>query len=115
MSTIATSNTKTSIDSTIESIEQLVEKKSVTGASSAIDGWIKTLKGNDDLADISSDLEELKGAISTMDGKKIVKLMTSLGEQTTASASSAKGDDANNVKMLGNALTSAAKMIDKLV
>ena len=115
MSTIATSNTKTSIDSTIESIEQLVEKKSVTGASSAIDGWIKTLKGNDELADISSDLEELKGAIYVMDGKKIVKLMTSLGEQTTASASSAKGDDANNVKMLGNALTSAAKMIDKLV
>ena len=93
----------------------MVEKKSVTGASSAIDGWIKTLKGNDDLADISSDLEELKGAISTMDGKKIVKLMTSLGEQTTASASSAKGDDANNVKMLGNALLSAAKAIGKLV
>lgn len=115
MSTIAASNSKTSIDSTIESIEQLVEKKSVTGASSAIDGWIKTLKGNDDLADISSDLEELKGAISTMDGKKIVKLMTSLGEQTTASASSAKADDANNVKMLGNALSSAAKAIGKLV
>ena len=115
MSTIAASNSKTSIDSTIESIEQLVEKKSVTGASSAIDGWIKTLKGNDNLADISSDLEELKGAISTMDGKKIVKLMTSLGEQTTASASSAKADDANNVKMLGNALSSAAKAIGKLV
>jgi hypothetical protein len=43
MSTIATSNLKTSIDSTIESIEQLVEKKSVMGASSSIDGWIKTL------------------------------------------------------------------------
>ena len=41
--------------------------------------------------------------------------MTSLGEQTTASASSAKGDDANNVKMLGNALSSAAKAIGKLV
>ena len=93
----------------------MIEKKSVTGASSSIDGWIKILKGNDDLADISSDLEELKGAISVMDGKKIVKLMTSLGEQTTASASSAKGDDANNVKMLGNALLSAAKAIGKLV
>ena len=115
MSTIATINSKTSIDSTIESIEQLVEKKSVTGATSAIDSWIKTLEGNDELADISSNLEELKGAIYVMDGKKIVKLMTSLGEQTTASASSAKGDDANNVKMLGNALTSAARMIDKLV
>ena len=115
MSTKATINSKMSIDSTIESIEQLVEKKSVIGASLAIDGWIKTLKGNDELADISTDLENLKSAIASMDGKKIVKLMTSLSEQTTASASNAKGDDANNVKMLGNALTSAVKMIDKLV
>jgi hypothetical protein len=105
MSTTA-SNSKTNIDSTIDSIEQLVEKKSVTGAPSAIDGWIKTLNGNDDLADISSDLKDLKEAI---------ELMTSLGEQTTAAASSAKGDDATGVKKLGSALTSAAKTIGKLV
>lgn len=115
MSTTATSSSTSNIDSTIDSIEQLVEKKSVTGAPSAIDGWIKTLHGNEDLADISSDLEDLKEAISKMDGKKIVELMTSLGEQTTAAASSAKGDDASGVKKLGSALTSAAKTIGKLV
>lgn len=114
MSTTA-SNSKTSIDSTIDSIEQLVEKKSVTGAPSAIDGWIETLNGNEDLADISSDLKDLKEAISNMDGKKIVELMTSLGEQTTAAASSANGDDASGVKKLGSALTSAAKTIGKLI
>ena len=115
MSTTATSNAKSNIDSTIESIDQLIEKKSVSGVSTAISGWIKTLGGNDDLKGIASDLEDLKEAISQKDGKKIVELMTSLGEQTTAAADSAKGDDAKGVKKLGKALTSAAKTISKLV
>lgn len=115
MSTTATSNASTNIDATIESIDQHVEKKSPSGVSTAINGWIKTLSANDDLKEIASDLEKLKEALSEKDGKKIVELMTSLGEQTTASADGAKGNDAKGVKKLGKALTSAAKTIGKLV
>ena len=103
------------IESTIESIEQHIEKKSPTGVSTAINGWIKALDGNKDLKGIASGLEDLKEALTQKDGKKIVELMTSLGEQTTASADNAKGDDAKGVKKLGKALTSAAKTISKLL
>ena len=103
------------IDSTIESIEQHIEKKSPSGVTTAINTWIKALDGNKDLKDIASDLEDLKEALSEKDGKKIVELMTSLGEKTTASAENAEGNDAKGVKKLGKALTSAAKTIGKLI
>ena len=110
------SNDSTSnIDSTIESIEQHIEKKSPSGVTTAINTWIKALDGNKDLKDIASDLEDLKEALSEKDGKKIVELMTSLGEKTTASAENAEGNDAKGVKKLGKALTSAAKTIGKLI
>lgn len=110
------SNDSTSnIDSTIESIEQHIEKKSPSGVTTAINNWVKTLNGNKDFKDITSDLEDLKEALSEKDGKKIVELMTSLGEKTTASAENAEGNDAKGVKKLGKALTSAAKTISKLI
>jgi hypothetical protein len=115
MTATATSNSTSSIDSTVESIEQLVEKKSVSGVTPAIDNWIKTLDGNSNLKDIASDLEDLKEAISGKNGKRIVELMTSLGEKTTASAQNAKGDDGKGVRKLGMALTSAAHTIGKLI
>lgn len=115
MATTVTSNSTSNIDSTIESIEQHIEKKSPSGVTTAINNWIKAIDGNKDLKDIASDLEDLKEALSEKDGKKIVELMTSLGEKTTASAEDAKGDDAKGVKKLGKALTSAAKTISKLI
>ena len=109
------SDSTSNIDSTIESIEQHIEKKSPSGVTTAINTWIKALDGNKNLKDIASDLEDLKEALSAKDGKKIVELMTSLGEKTTASAESAEGNDAKGVKKLGKALTSAAKTIGKLI
>ena len=109
------SDSTSNIDSTIESIEQHVEKKSPSGVTTAINTWIKALDGNKDLKDIASDLEDLKEALSAKDGKKIVELMTSLGEKTTASAEGAEGNDAKGVKKLGKALSSAAKTIGKLI
>ncbi len=111
----STSDSTSNIDSTIESIEQHLEKKSPSGVTTSINTWIKALSGNKDLKDIASDLEDLKEALTEKDGKKIVELMTSLGEKTTASAESAEGNDAKGVKKLGKALTSAAKTISKLV
>ena len=110
-----TSDSTSNIESTIESIEQHIEKKSPSGVTTVINNWIKALDGNKDLKDIASDLEDLKEALSAKDGKKIVELMTSLGEKTTASAENAEGNDAKGVKKLGKALTSAAKAISKLV
>lgn len=109
------SDSSSNIDSTIESIEQHLEKKSPTGVTTAINNWIKTLSGNKDFKEITSDLEDLKEALSEKDGKKIIKLMTSLGEKTTASAENAKGDEAKGVKRLGKSLTMAAKTIGKLI
>lgn len=109
------SDSTSNIESTIESIEQHIEKKSPSGVTTSINNWIKALSGNKDLKDIASDLEDLKEALSEKDGKKIVELMTSLGEKTTASAENAEGNDAKGVKKLGKALTSAAKTIGKWI
>lgn len=109
------SDSTSNIESTIESIEQHIEKKSPSGVTTSINNWIKALGGNKDLKDIASDLEDLKEALSEKDGKKIVELMTSLGEKTTASAENAEGNDAKGVKKLGKALTSAAKTIGKWI
>ena len=114
-STSKSNDSTSNIESTIESIEQHIEKKSPSGVTTAINTWIKALDGNKDLKDIASNLEDLKEALSEKDGKKIVELMTSLGEQTTASAENAEGNDAKGVKKLGKALTSAAKTIGKLI
>jgi hypothetical protein len=108
-----TSTVKNSIDETIEGIENDLEKKSLLGVSDSIDNWINTLNGNDGLKEIASNLKDLKEAVSAKDGKKIVELLTSLGEQTTEAAGIAKGDDAHGVTMLGKALTSAAHTIGK--
>lgn len=114
-STSKSNDSTSNIESTIESIEQHIEKKSPSGVTTVINTWIKALDGNKDLKDIASNLEDLKEALSEKDGKKIVELMTSLGEQTTASAENAEGNDAKGVKKLGKALTSAAKTIGKLI
>lgn len=101
------------IESTIEILDEHVKKESLTGVSNSISAWIKTLVGHDELKDIANDLEDLKSAISEKDGKKIVSMMTKLGIATTKAADTAEDDEASKIKMLGKALTSAAKAISK--
>lgn len=113
MAAVAETSHATHLESTIEMIEKDVEKKSVTGASGAITEWITTLSHYDELKPISSKLEKLKEAISEKDGKKIVELMTSLGEATTKAAEEAEADDSKKIKMLGKCLVTAAKVISK--
>lgn len=113
MATAAETSQATHLDATIEMIEKDVEKKSLTGASGGITKWIKTLADYDELKPISTKLEKLKEAIADKDGKKIIELMTSLGEATTKAAEDAEGDDAKKIKMLGKCLGTAAKAISK--
>ena len=100
----------THLSATIDMIEKDVEKKSLTGASGAITKWITALSDHSSLKPISTELEELKDAIAEKDGKKIVELLTSLGEATTKAAN---GEDQKKIKMLGESLITAAKAISK--
>lgn len=103
----------THLNATIEMIEKDVEKKSLTGASGAINKWITTLDMHEELKSISDKLQKLKNAIADKNGKKIVELMTEAGEETTKAAEMAEGDEAKKIKMLGKCLTASAKVISK--
>jgi hypothetical protein len=113
MTTAAKNSESTHLQTTIEMIEKDVEKKSLTGASVTITKWIATLTDHKELKPISTKLEKLKEAIADKDGKKIIELMTSLGEATTKAAEGIEGDDAKKIKMLGKCLLTAAKAISK--
>ena len=103
----------THLSATIDMIEKDVEKESLTGAAGAISKWITTLDKHEDLKAISRTLEKLKEAIADKDGKLIVKLMTSAGEETNKAAEMAEGDEANKIKMLAKCLIAGAKAISK--
>ena len=111
---MATTDT-THLDTTVGILEEHVKSESTTGVSSSISSWIKTLSAHKEFKGIADDLEDLKEAVSKKDGKKIVDLMTKLGADTTKAAEGAEGDEAKRVKLLGKALTTAAKGISKLV
>ncbi len=102
------------IDTTIDALDEHVKKASLTGVSNSISSWIKTLNEHKDLKGIAGDLEKLKGAIAGKDGKMITDLMTKLGTETTKAADMAEEGDAKKIKMLGKALSTAAKAISKL-
>jgi len=111
---MATTDT-THFDSTVEILEEHVKKESTTGVTTSISSWIKTLGSHKEFKGIADDLEDLKEALSKKDGKKIVDLMTKLGEETTIAAEKAENGEGQKVKHLGKALTTAAKGISKLV
>jgi hypothetical protein len=102
------------IDSTIEKIESHVEKGTPTGVKATINTWIKKLGEQEGLSGISDNLEKLQDALEVKDGKKIISLLTTLGEDTTAAAADAEGKDATKVKALGKALSTAAKALGKM-
>ena len=102
------------LDSTIESLQKEVDSESTRGAQTSISSWIKTLSEHEELKGIADDLQSLKEALTALDGKKIVSLMTKLGKDTTAAAEKAEGAEGEKVKKLGSLLTSSAKAISKI-
>ena len=108
-------NYGTQIDSTIETIQNHVEKKSGTGLTSTINKWIDTLEDHKGFKTIASNLNKLKEAIDGKNGEEAVALLATLGEQTTAAADKAEGAEATKIKHLGKALTTASKAIAKFI
>ncbi|MCY7291322.1 MAG: hypothetical protein LH615_03985 [Ferruginibacter sp.] len=109
-----TSSYASEIDSTIEKIESHVEKGTPTGVKTVIGTWVKKLSEHEDLSAIGADLEKLQDALEAKDGKKIISLLTSLGEDTTAAAEKAEGKESTKIKALGKALSAAAKALGKM-
>jgi len=103
----------TQIDSTVKSIEDHVEKKTITGVSASINKWIDTLETHKGLKTIASNLNKLKDAIESKETKKIATLLETLGEETTKAADGADGAEATKIKNLGKALTAASKAVAK--
>ena len=112
--TVNNESNVTEIDSTIEKIESHVEKGTPTGVKTVIGGWIKKVSEHKELSKIGGDLEKLQDALEAKDGKKIISLLSSLGEATTDAAEKADGKDATKIKALGKALTTASKTLAKL-
>jgi hypothetical protein len=79
-------------------------------AAGNIDSWISTLNGagSPALTAISSELENLKSAISSGDGSQIGRSLQTLGEHTTKAAASATPDAQAKLQQLGQTLSSAA-------
>ena len=92
------------LQSTIDVIENGIEKESTTGALPKITSWIKTLEGHRGFTPIVHDLEKLKDAIGAKDSSKIFSLLEKLGNETIAAADKAEGKDTDLIKTLGKSL-----------
>ena len=110
----STNSYASEIDSTIEKIESHVEKGTPTGVKTVISGWLKKLEEHEEFSAIKKDLEKLQDALEAKDGKKIIPLLTSLGEATTAASEKAEAKDGTKIKALGKALTAAGKALTKM-
>ncbi len=98
------------LDETASVIQEHVESRS-TSVLTSINHWISVLDDKKELKGITKGLESLKKALTDKDGKKIVELMTSLGNDTVECAEAAKGAEATKIKAIGKALLAGAKTI----
>ena len=102
----------TQLDATINALQGGLSS-AAGAAGSNISGWIQTLKGNQQLSGISSELQKLQDALSggASDTSAISQSLSKLGEQTTAAASSASADSKDKLMQLGKTLSSAASQL----
>ncbi len=100
------SNDTPTVEGTVSALEGGVTSLPLDAALTNIQGWQSTLSGSDDPAvqTLSSQLGELATALQadSIDAAEISRLMTNLGEGTTAVA----GGDAQ-LESLGNLLQQA--------
>ena len=102
----------TQLDATINALQGGLSS-AAGAAGSNISGWIQTLKGNQQLSGISSELQKLQDALSggASDTSAISQSLSKLGEQTTSAASSASADSKDKLMQLGKTLSSAASQL----
>jgi len=99
------------LTSTIESLSKgLTHAKA--GASRSIHSWVETLNGSKApaLHKLASELKQLDTLLSSDEpsGPALKKALASIGQHTTAAASSAEGATADKIKQIGKMLTDAA-------
>ena len=82
-------------------------------AGGNIDSWVATLNGagSPALSAIASELENLKAAIGTGDGKQIGQSLKTLGEHTTKAAAGATPDSQEQLQQLGAALSASGESL----
>ncbi len=100
-------------DSTIKHIKDGVKGLTINAAVKNIEGWEATLEKVEasGVKTIVKDLENLKKHLQAkeIDGAAIKKIVAKLGKETVAIAGKAEGKNAEKVKSLGEALTSASE------
>lgn len=105
----STSQGTNQLDATLQALSGGLTS-AAPAATGNIDGWISTLNGagSPGLSAISSELENLKSAISSGNGSQIGQSLKTLGEHTTKAADSATPDSQAKLRQLGQTLSSAA-------
>ena len=99
-------------DATIKHIKEGLKGFAVGAAVKNIEGWEATLEKVDapGVKGIVRDLESLKKHLTadTIDGAAVQKLVAKLGHETVTLAGKTESKNAEKVKALGEALTTAA-------
>ncbi len=99
-------------DATIKHIKDGVKSFTISAAVKNIEGWEATLEKVEatGVKTIIRDLESLKKHLHAdpIDGEAVKKLVLKLGKETVTIAGKSDSKNAEKVKALGEALTSAA-------
>ena len=100
-------------DATIKHIKEGVKGFTVAAAVKNIEGWEATLEKVEapGVKAIIKDLESLKKHLHAekIDGEAIKKIVAKLGKETVTIAGKSEGKNAEKIKSLGEALTTAAE------
>ena len=100
-------------DSTIKHIKDGVKGFTINAAVKNIEGWEATLEKIEvsGVKTIVKDLENLKKHLHAkeIDGEAVKKLIAKLGKETVTIAGRSDNKNAEKIKSLGEALTSAAE------
>ena len=101
------------LDLTLNALESgLANAADLAGAD--ISGWIRTLRGSPQFADICAELQTLHDALEdggTRNPAALASSLTTLGEQTTQAAAKATPDAQDKLRQMGQALSSAATQL----
>ena len=107
----------TRLQTTIAAIKQGAQAFTIEKATTNIESWEEYLSKHDHegVKKVVQDLGKLKKLLHAkeLDGESIKKLVQTLGKDTVAVAGTDKSANANHIKELGEALSSAAAGSEK--
>jgi len=105
-----TSSPSSQLDATLATLQGGLTK--ITDAASAdLDGWLSTLRGNADLADVAQELQRLHDAIAQNHHGTIADSLSALSEQTKHAAVKATPDAQSRLYQLSDVLKQAAGQV----